>query len=63
MRPEQRRELVRKIAQALSDGKDSGGYDTIHEMYAHMALKVIEEIDEGDAGICNGCGQPIWHEQ
>jgi len=63
MRPEQRRELVRKIAQAMAAGKDSGGYDTLLEMYAHTALKVIEEIEKGDAGICNGCGQSIWRDE
>lgn len=35
--------LVKKISQAMADGKDSGGYDTLLDMYAHIALKTMEE--------------------
>lgn len=38
-----RDDLVKKISQAMADGKDSGGYDTLLDMYAHIALKVMEE--------------------
>ncbi len=34
--------LVKKISAAMADGKDSGGYDTLLDMYAHIALKVID---------------------
>jgi len=45
MSPEERRALVIKISLAMAAGKDSGGYDTLLDMYAHTALTVIE--DEG----------------
>jgi hypothetical protein len=35
--------LVKKISAAMADGKDSGGYDTLLDMFAHIALKVIED--------------------
>lgn len=35
--------MVKKISMAMADGKDSGGYDTLLDMYAHTALKVIED--------------------
>lgn len=38
-----RKQLVLKISRAMADGKDSGGYSTLLDMYAHIALKVIEE--------------------
>jgi|KBSMisStaDraftv2_1062788.scaffolds.fasta_scaffold578607_3 hypothetical protein len=40
---EARDALVKKISAAMADGKDSGGYETLLDMYAHIALKVIEE--------------------
>lgn len=38
-----REALVRQIAQAMSDGKDSGEYETLLDMYAHTAITVIEQ--------------------
>jgi hypothetical protein len=35
--------LVKQISAAMADGKDSGGYDTLLDMYAHIALKVIDQ--------------------
>ncbi|HEU0050166.1 MAG TPA: hypothetical protein VFQ43_21425 [Nitrososphaera sp.] len=37
-----RDELVKRIAAAMADGKDSGGYDTLLDMYAHITIKKIE---------------------
>lgn len=32
---------VYKISLAMAEGKDSGGYDTLLDMYAHIALKEL----------------------
>lgn len=34
--------LVKKISEAMAAGQDSGGYETLFDMLAHTALKVIE---------------------
>jgi hypothetical protein len=34
--------LVKEISAAMSAGKDSGGYETLFDMLAHIALKVVE---------------------
>lgn len=37
-----RDELVKKISAAMATGEDSGGYETLLDMYAHIAIKEIE---------------------
>ena len=41
--PKARDALVKRISAALAEGKDSGGYETLLDMYAHIALKVVED--------------------
>lgn len=33
--------LVQEIASAMATGTDSGGYSTLLEMYAHIALTIL----------------------
>lgn len=56
-----RDELVKKISAAMSAGKDSGGYDTLFDILAHTALKVIgESLPKRPDSIYSKCHLDNW---
>ncbi len=45
---------------SAEEGKPDRIADILDEAAAEIERLQRYEADEGDLGICNGCGQPIW---